>query len=475
MNNTIVRIQSLTIENIKNTNYGTLEMPGEIQEKLSYGSSEIVGIYGQNGSGKTALIDSLYYLQRLMAGQSIDKDFADYINYQQARAQITLRLTIRQSAKSREELNVYSYEVEYKLAMQRDQDNAIEIVEESLSMSNKDAHVQKEEQMYVKYTKEEDHILEPKEYLTEIIGQDARTQMELIVAKRVAQMGGLSYIFGEQSRKILCNQNGSKSENIGYAIQALFQYASMDLFVIRNSHSGAISADYLLPMAFRIREKERITKGDFMIALKKPTLVDERNMELLHKITKEINIVLQAIVPGVTLDICDLGPQVMRDGHMGRNIELLSQRGDVKIPIHLESEGIIKIISILSVLIFAYNNPSICLAVDELDAGVYEYLLGEILDIFAKSGKGQLIFTSHNLRALEMLEEASIIFSTANPNQRYVRISGVERQESLRDAYIRIITLGGQPECLYDPTDSFKIARAFRNAGREIAHAEQRK
>lgn len=448
MNNTIVKIQSLTIENIKNTNYGTLEMPGKIQEKLSYGSSEIVGIYGQNGSGKTALIDSLYYLQRLMAGQSLDKDFADYINYQQARAQITLRLTIRQSAKSREESNVYSYEVEYKLAMQRDQDNAIEIVEESLSMSTKDAHV-KEQQIYVKYTKEEECILEPKEYLTEIIGQDARIQMELMVAKRVAQMGCLSYIFGAQSRKILCNQNGSKSENIGYAIQALFQYASMDLFVIRNSHSGAISADYLLPMAFRIREKERITK--------------------------EINIVLQAIVPGVTLDICDLGSQLMRDGHMGRNIELRSKRGDVRIPIHLESEGIIKIISILSVLIFAYNNPSICLAVDELDAGVYEYLLGEILDIFAKSGKGQLIFTSHNLRALEMLEEASIIFSTANPNQRYVRISGVERQESLRDAYIRIITLGGQPECLYDPTDSFKIARAFRNAGREIAHAEQRK
>ena len=38
----------------------------------------------------------------------------------------------------------------------------------------------------------------------------------------------------------------------------------------------------------------------------------------------------------------------------------------------------------------------------------FEYMLGELLDIFEKSVKGQLIFTSHNLRALEMLDKKSI-------------------------------------------------------------------
>lgn len=50
------------------------------------------------------------------------------------------------------------------------------------------------------------------------------------------------------------------------------------------------------------------------------------------------------------------------------------------------------------------------LVIDELDSGVFEYLLGELLSVFSDGGKGQLIFTSHNLRALEMLNKQSIYF-----------------------------------------------------------------
>ena len=54
-------------------------------------------------------------------------------------------------------------------------------------------------------------------------------------------------------------------------------------------------------------------------------------------------------------------------------------------------ETLKKIISILSALIAMYNNEQILLAVDELDAGVFEYLLGEILDVIKDNCKGQLI------------------------------------------------------------------------------------
>ena len=134
----------------------------------------------------------------------------------------------------------------------------------------------------------------------------------------------------------------------------------------------------------------------------------------------------------------------------------------------MESEGIIKIISILNVLIQAFGNPSICLVVDELDAGIFEYMLGELLDIFEKSAKGQLIFTSHNLRALEMLDKNSIMFSTVNPENRYIHMKSVKENNNLRSMYIRSITLGGQDEAIYEETDSLKIARAFRKAGRSL-------
>ena len=242
-------------------------------------------------------------------------------------------------------------------------------------------------------------------------------------------------------------------------IRELFDFALKDLFVIRNTHSGMITANFLLPMAFRV-ESDRIgMKGDFAIPLMKPAVLDAEKKELLHTIVEQINTVLCTIIPGMRIEDKDYGQQALDSGEDGWKIELMSVReGKRPIPIRMESEGIIKIISILNALIQAFANPSICLVIDELDAGIFEYMLGELLDIFQKSAKGQLIFTAHNLRALEMLNKESIMFSTVNPNNRYIHM------------YIRSITLGGQDEIIYDETDSLKIARAFRKAGRSLCN-----
>ena len=66
---------------------------------------------------------------------------------------------------------------------------------------------------------------------------------------------------------------------------------------------------------------------------------------------------------------------------------------------------------------------------------------------------------------------ALFMFSTVNPDRRYIRMKNVKASNNLRDMYIRGITLGGQDEVIYEETDSLKIARAFRKAGRAIEHA----
>ena len=47
-------------------------------------------------------------------------------------------------------------------------------------------------------------------------------------------------------------------------------------------------------------------------------------------------------------------------------------------------------------------------------------------------------------------------------------MKNVKDTNNLRSMYIRSITLGGQDEKIYEETDSLKIARAFRKAGRSI-------
>ena len=64
-----------------------------------------------------------------------------------------------------------------------------------------------------------------------------------------------------------------------------------------------------------------------------------------------------------------------------------------------------------------------------------------------------------NLRALEMFDKDSIMFSTANPDRRYIKMRQVKVSNNLRDTYLRGITLGGQDEVIYEETDSLRIAR----------------
>ena len=143
----------------------------------------------------------------------------------------------------------------------------------------------------------------------------------------------------------------------------------------------------------------------------------------------------------------------------------MSLKNKKAIPLKYESEGIKKIISILQLLVVVYNRASITVAIDELDAGVFEYLLGELLRIISEKGKGQLLFTSHNLRPLETLDRGFIAFTTTNPSNRYIRMSKLKDNNNLRDFYFRDIVLGEQIEEVYDPTNNAEIALAFREAG----------
>ena len=83
----IIRLESIEIENLKNVNNGRLSFLGakSISESLANDSysnlkSDIMGIYGQNGSGKTAVIDALHFLKKMLLGVVLDSDTGNYVN-----------------------------------------------------------------------------------------------------------------------------------------------------------------------------------------------------------------------------------------------------------------------------------------------------------------------------------------------------------------------------------------------------------
>lgn len=463
---TMVRISEIELKGFKNTQYGRIIMPSAGNKDFFSKTADILGIYGQNGSGKTAVIEAMEFVQTLLTGRPLSKEAVHYISKDAETCTITVKFIIQADSKKAM--------AEYSVQLKRISKSEFEIIHETLSSAAWSGEKFEGKKNVIDFgLHSEGPIFTPKYRLEDLIRENDENKVNLSVAKKIAGKDLVSFIFGPEGRGIFLSAADGASQDYAYIIQSIYQYAGMNLFVISNAHAGAISMDFMIPFAFRLDLGEKIAKGDLIIRLDEPSVISKEHFEIAGQIFQEMNIVLDAMIPGLSIGIYDFGEQLLERGGTGHRVELISKRGDITIPLKYESEGIIKIISVLNALMCVYNNSSMCLIIDELDAGVYEYLLGELLSVFEKGARGQLIFTSHNLRALEMIHKSSIVFSTTNPTNRYIRLQNIKSNHNLRDMYLRSIVLGGQKEAIYAETDSVEIGRAFRRAGKAVRDGGQ--
>lgn len=463
----IVRIESITIQNFKNIKNGYLSFENS---KKNYAAS-ILGLYGQNGSGKTALIDALELLRLALSGKSLPQHFANFINVDSESATIKYALKVQ--------IDKYKsvYDVVYELSLKREIDDSDQnmdnpstnenykaiIVDEILSYSYEPEIGKRERFTTIIDTRtENDKPFVPVAKYNVLVGKSKETLTNLIVAKQLARATSRSFIFSKELVNII-RQNCQKDYH-RHLIDQMMVFGNYELFVINTSNTGLISMD-ALPLSFRYSENGKATVGNVLLKLNEPTLIPEQALGIVKKVVANMNIVLQQIIPGLTIGVRELGTQLNPNGSLGCRVQLISKKNSKEIPLKYESEGIKKIVSILQLLIVVYNKASITVAIDELDSGVFEYLLGEILRIISEKGKGQLIFTSHNLRPLETIDKGFIAFTTTNPDNRYIRMTNVKSSNNLRDFYYRDIILGEQDEPVYDTTNNYEIALAFREAG----------
>lgn len=461
-----VRISEIELKGFKNTQYGRIVMPSSGNKDFFSKTADILGIYGQNGSGKTAVIEAMGFIQALLTGLPLSKETVHYISKEEETCTITVKFVIQTDSKKAM--------AEYSVQLKRNSKNEFEIIREILSGAAWNGERFESKKTVIDYDLHSDGIIfTPKYRLEALVRENDENKVNLSVAKKIARKDLVSFIFGPEGRPVFLSAADGASEDYAFIIEALYQYAGMNLFVISSAHAGAISMDFMIPFAFRLDLGERIAKGDLLIRLDEPSVISKEHFQMAQQIIHEMNVVIDTIIPGLSIGIYDLGRQLLEWGETGHKVELISKRGEIIIPLKYESEGIIKIVSVLNALMCVYNNASMCLIIDELDSGVYEYLLGELLSVFEKGAKGQLIFTSHNLRALEMLNKNSIVFSTTNPSNRYIRLQNIKSNHNLRDMYLRSIVLGGQKETVYEETDSVEIGRAFRRAGKAVGDGGQ--
>lgn len=464
MKDTVVSLQKIELKDFKNVASGTI-----IYNKTTDRSKfkHVVGIYGQNGSGKTSIIDALYVFKKVVSGNKLTNDMINYISADKKSSYLNFEYLISHE----EEL----FRVFYNLEIEKVID---EITDETIDIDNKVINVKSEKLSYSKYQDEKwsnrvtiieydrefkDTVFRPKTRYSEAISEGKENDIQFNVAKEMSKALRTSFIFNKKSREII---EKAFSKNLDYVniINSMNFFADFNLFVIKNNELGAINTNSIMPFSFRIENEKQWYSGNIGIRLFDISIIDKEQFEILERIIGQINVVVNAIIPELNIRLKNYGLETLKNGEEGFKIELISVRKNIEIPLKSESDGIKKIISILSALIAMYNNEQILLAIDELDAGIFEFLLGEILEVVNEKAKGQFIFTSHNLRALEKLDKDCIVFTTTNPNNRYITLSNVKKNNNLRDFYLRGLLLGGQSENIYESSNKFEMAYAFRKA-----------
>ena len=467
MEKNIVRLVQLEICNIKNVAYGKIDFSTGAYKGNKKGS--ILGIYGQNGSGKTVVVDAMVLLKCLLSGKKIPEAFRQYIRYGTSEASVRYCFQIK-TADGR-------FYVEYEVGLLKETDRNLVISREQLSQKRLDAPTSSRLTPVFKYLRGEKELFTPLNYfryfekrIEDMVSLGIAQQFSGFFNEKKQRPEITSFLFAAKAQEVFSKAKGAP-EKIYQFSSVLQQFGRDGLAVIENTHYGLLALNLnTLPMNMEWPHSIKGNPMGLMVRLTDVNVIPKEIFPYFEKTIRQINIVLKSLVPEIKLEIYHPFDKLMEDGSDGVQFELITIRGEARIPLLYESAGIKKIISICSNLVCCYNQETYCLVVDELDSGIYEYLLGEYLQAMQEKAKGQFIFTSHNLRPLEVLEGDSLIYTTTNPENRYARTNYIKNTQNKRLSYMRTIKLGGQKEKFYQETSLYEIELALREAGRVGAH-----
>ena len=411
-------------------------------------TNDFIAIYGENGSGKTNLVELFKFLQQMTISRTFDvswnmlpKEFFDLKDKMVDKVpmemkpiwELTLNLEEYRMLNEEEDTEIeYGFKINGKEGFYSVKFNR-EIVEEKLYF-----FVNKQNGYYFKLSKNGKEI--QKELNNNIFTNDKyNKELEDNIEKYWGKYSFLSLITFEMKDK---NEEFIVN-NISFKLFEIINKLTSMTVHVNKWFLKFVPDNYIRKLAL-LDLKEGIVSKD--------------RIDQIKKYEEVLNIFFTqayADIKSVKYTIEEKEDKIKYRLYFNKIIG-----GDLKsIPIELESEGTKRIVEEFDTLIGAIMGETV--VIDEIDNGIHDLLMKNIILSIKDEITGQLIITTHNTLLLEILpKECIYILSTdyeGNKNINTIKEYGIKIQKNhnARDLYFKGL-FGGIPTTSYVDFEEIK-------------------
>jgi len=381
---------------------------------------KIKAIYGENGSGKTAIVLAVKILQNIL----MDKNYL----YDGDNQKTLVEIINKKTRKGYIECEIYvndndSEILDYYVAFEVKDDKRLYITEEKLNYKNGnysknvyspvfetiDGTLVKfgDKDIFSFFKEKTQNLLDKQSFLTAIISiKDIPESMQTIDYVRVLELMlfALSMVVSIDNADNHRNyrlyhkiQNIDENKKDGGVIETLKQ--------IKKEIPMSSMEDVLIPKDLFYLYEQKIDKMFLFIQIFKPELIN------------------------IEIDKKDY------DKYYKCNLKMVYE--DYVLDQEFESRGIKKLMNL-----FAYLNAAssgMITFIDELDSNINDVYLDKIIEFFMYYGNGQLCFTSHNLSPMSVLKKnrnAITFISSINTVHTWTKCGNLSPENAYKNGFI---------------------------------------
>lgn len=393
-------INQLTINGIKSIDKPiTLNFTNlTIRPNMNNAGSNVMAIYGPNGSGKSGIITAMYIYKRIIEDKAgiTDGYFSKFIYS-----------SINQSLKKMNIEVIFSCKLNKKIPTNLKHIIELVIKEEEICISKEEILINTgrtiKENNFESYIKVENGKLL---YINDVDSNSLKENPIYIASFNLLEKNSIVSCLSKIPNNVINDYLGNKN---GFVYLLMVAYFSREVVVELNkedTHMSYISNKLMLERLVKENSTTQINDENkdsyidkvFYLSTQNSDIVKVEDYDSYSEYISDLTKFIKIFKP--SLDEIVIDKKINANEYYCKKI---FKYGEMEVDLEFESTGIKKIIRIYSALKSCANGK--ITFIDEMDANLHDVYFTKLIEFFKNDAYGQLCFTTHNLKPIEILKD----------------------------------------------------------------------